>query len=61
MCEQNDIINMLKGNVSFKNWIRDYLRAKKIFFDLKDIKPIFFYYYNIIKNVLRKINNVNNN
>jgi predicted ATP-grasp superfamily ATP-dependent carboligase len=53
MCEQYDIINMIKGHVSFMEWIKAFIKSKKIFFDLRDWKPNLFYYYHIF---LQKMN-----
>lgn len=49
MCEQNDLLNMLKGEVAVLQWIRQFFRAKKIFFDSKDMKPYLHYYWLLIK------------
>lgn len=53
MCEQNDIINMLKHDVSFFTWIKQYVESKKVFFNIKDIRPILKYYYNFIVNYIK--------
>ncbi len=54
MIEQNDVINMLKGYVSPIKWLIEYTRAKKIFFSIKDFKPVLFYWLNMIKQRLHK-------
>lgn len=54
MCEQNDIINMLKGYVSPTMWLNEFIKSKKIFFSIKDIKPTLVYFFNIVK---RRLNN----
>ena len=49
MCEQNDILNMLKGDVSLFKWLWQYMTCKKIFFALSDIRPCLNYYKDFIK------------
>ena len=54
MCEQTDILNMLKGKVKFITWIKEYRRAAKIFGNHKDWKPVCIYYYRFMQIALRK-------
>lgn len=45
MCEQTDILNMLKGNVKFWTWIKQYFSSKKVFWLGNDMKPFFCYWF----------------
>lgn len=54
MCEQNDVINMLKGEVGFANWLKQFISSKKIFWNWKDFKPILIYYYYFLLQILRR-------
>lgn len=54
MCEQTDMLNMLKGNVSFFRWVLDFIRARKIFFSFNDIWPSLEYYIQFLKNSMDK-------
>lgn len=54
MCEQTDIINMLKGTPGVFTWCKQFFCADKIFFSWKDLKPVITYYVIFIKKFLRK-------
>lgn len=58
MVEQNDFINMIKGNVKLKDWLIQYKKSIKIFWYSNDILPIIKYYYQFIiaqvYNILRR-------
>lgn len=55
MCEQNDVINMLKGEVPLLTWLHQFFRAKKIFFDSRDMRPYMHYYRLFLKSVSKKM------
>lgn len=63
MVEQNDLINMLKGEPIFSVWIKQYISACKIFSFRGDSKPVRKYYLNFIidqlKGRLKKYSNKN--
>lgn len=54
MCEQIDVINMFKHNVSFIKWIKQYHNSTKVFCQIKDIKPSISYYAGLIKLAIKK-------
>lgn len=54
MCEQNDVINMLKRDVNIGIWIKDFIFSSKIFWFRGDFMPVLKYYYLFIKNRIRK-------
>lgn len=54
MIEQNDIINLLRGEVKLKDWIYEFLTAKKIFWKWKDFSPCLSYYNNLILQIIRR-------
>jgi len=49
MCEQNDVINMLKGHIPPLVWLKEFIKSNKIFFSIKDPMPNLVYYFNILK------------
>lgn len=48
MCEQNDVINMLKGCRALVPWMKDFIFSYKIFWDIHDINPVVKYYRQFI-------------
>ena len=52
MIEQNDMINMLKGTPGFFTWIKQYVKACKVFAYKGDVRPVRKYYSLFIKNQL---------
>ena len=53
MCEQTDILNVIKRDASLSKWIGDFLKSKKVFFSMRDIRPVFRYYRLFIRNIFR--------
>lgn len=58
MCEQTDVLNMLKRQVPFVKWVNEYRQSKKIFMVKTDRAPVVKYYteffWMIIKRLIRR-------
>ena len=52
MCEQNDLMNMLKGYVPKIKWLKEYFTSNKVFNNKKDKKPVTRYYWLFFKQVV---------
>lgn len=48
MCEQYDVINMMKGYVNPVRWIYQFIHAKKIFFKFNDFMPPIISYIRLL-------------
>ena len=57
MCEQTDIMNMLKRKIGAFPWIRDFFRAKKIFVSIADLKPLVSYIFLMVSIFFEKLRN----
>lgn len=57
MAEQNDFINMLKGNVTFGRWIKEFNNSNKLFFSRNDLKPITAYYFRFFIQIFKRLFN----
>ena len=61
MCEQTDVINLLKREVGIKEWVHDFRASNKIFWNAQDRKPAAIYYRmfiaDMIKRFWRKLSN----
>lgn len=55
MCENMDVLNMVKKNISFFQWLKQFCLSKKIFFMWTDIKPVIKYYYHFAGIAFRRI------
>lgn len=55
MCEQRDILNLLKKNVGVCCWIRQFGGAQKIVWDIHDIKPVLMMFRELICNAMRRL------
>ncbi len=53
MCEQYDVINMLKGYISPFKWFIEYSKSAKIFVDKSDLKPYIIYFYEMAKQIFK--------
>lgn len=54
MVEQNDLINMLKGEVHIGNWVKDFKNSNKLFFSAKDLKPAIIYYIKLAQQIIKR-------
>lgn len=54
MVEQNDLINMLKGEVHIGNWVKDFKNSNKLFFSAKDLKPVIIYYIKLVQQIIKR-------
>ena len=54
MVEQNDLINMLKGEVHIGNWVKDFKNSNKLFFSAKDLKPVIIYYSKLVQQIIKR-------
>lgn len=52
MCEQNDLLHVIKKNIGLGQWIKEFMHSKKIFFSYQDIKPVFKYYQLFFRNII---------
>lgn len=48
MVEQTDVLNMIKGNVSFLPWLKQFIVSKKLFWSFRDFVPCMRYYRTMI-------------
>ena len=55
MCEHRDVLNMLKKNVSAKQWLRDYRRSDKLIWNWKDVIPSIKLYCRVVKTAFRRL------
>lgn len=54
MVEQNDLINMLKGEVPIGNWVKEFKKSNKLFFSAKDLKPAIIYYIKLAQQIIKR-------
>lgn len=55
MCEHMDILNMLKHNVIFRTWIKEFSGSVKVLWNAKDIMPTVYYYYYFSMGYLKRL------
>lgn len=55
MCEHRDVINMLKGYVSFSSWFKNFIKANKLIWNWNDLKPSWIMYIGVIKTMFGRL------
>lgn len=49
MCEQNDVLHVIKGDINVLRWLKEFFCSKKIFLVWNDYKPSLAYYHLLFK------------
>ena len=55
MCEQTDFLHVLKKNIKYTEWIKDYRKSNKIFVSKKDRRPSRKYFMIMLSVAAKKI------
>lgn len=55
MCEQTDLINVIKREIPFRQWIKEYKSANKVFKGKNDSRPVVKYYFELIRMICKRL------